>query len=160
MPYFRVLQTHIQHKQQNHDQSRIDSFNSPVVKIVVSKGTLKILFYQNLSYEISRNNKEDIDSDKSTCKCLRPCVENYNNANRDRSKSVDIRSIACWCTVSFFYSYSSWLRNYIVLNINLSRWRAYHFMRILFRLSNLSLGNSVFHELINENIIHKTKLSP
>ena len=104
------------------------------------------MFNEDRSDEISRNNEEDIDSDKSTCEYLQSCVENYHNANRDRSRSVYVRAIASWWSVVFFY-YPNWLRNCIVLNLNLGHWRAVRFLKILFRLSNLSLGNSVFQKM-------------
>ena len=80
---------------QDHQKSRVNTFDSATVKIDVRKAILFDFFDDNLRYQVPRNYKENVNPDESTRHKFRKSMVNYHCNDGNGSKTVNVRFVCC-----------------------------------------------------------------
>jgi len=94
-----------QHKHEDDYQRRKDSFDSPYVKVDNRKFLFEDFFDDDLSDQITRNHKENVDADEAARHTFRKRMIYQNDHDSDGSDAIDFWSICDYMSLSLNFPY-------------------------------------------------------
>ena len=121
----QLLNSNDQHKYQNSNQCRVNSFDSSTVKISVRKLVFESLFDNDARNQVPWNDEKYINTNESAWHEKWPSMKKNNDANSDSSQTINVSSIM---------NYMFWLSLFFLLfliELNLCKffwlWKLVHF---------------------------------
>lgn len=79
---------------EHNDQGREDPVDSSSVELAERKYSALKCVDDDAGYEVARQNKEDVDADKSSAESMQACMEGDDAQNGDRAEPVNLGPVA------------------------------------------------------------------